>query len=155
VALSAGVATILAVLAVWDRTRIVRSGGERNGPAVQVTTRRTNGGLGEASAIANAGAHGQVAIRLARLLVGRGDDVIGLIRNPRQAEDLRAMGVIPQIWISSARRSTESRRRLAEVTPLSSQPARDQVAARRETLRWIATVRSSCPMRQPPTHRLT
>jgi uncharacterized protein YbjT (DUF2867 family) len=47
--------------------------------------------------VAIAGAHGQVATRLARLLVDRGDDVIGLIRNPRHAEDLRAAGVDPRI----------------------------------------------------------
>jgi uncharacterized protein YbjT (DUF2867 family) len=47
--------------------------------------------------VAIAGAHGQVATRLARLLVDRGDDVIGLIRNPRQVEDLRAVGVVPEV----------------------------------------------------------
>ncbi len=47
--------------------------------------------------VAIAGAHGQVAIRLSRLLVERGDDVIGLIRNPGHAEDLRAAGVDPEI----------------------------------------------------------
>jgi uncharacterized protein YbjT (DUF2867 family) len=44
-----------------------------------------------------AGAHGRVATRLARLLVDRGDYVIGLVRDPTQAEDLRAAGVIPAI----------------------------------------------------------
>lgn len=43
--------------------------------------------------VAIAGAHGQVATRLSRLLVDRGDDVIGLIRNPEHAGDLRAAGV--------------------------------------------------------------
>ncbi len=47
--------------------------------------------------VAIAGAHGQVATRLARLLVDRGDDVIGLIRNPTHADDLRAAGVHPEI----------------------------------------------------------
>ena len=47
--------------------------------------------------VAIAGAHGQVATRLARLLVSRGDDVIGLVRNPRHADDLRAAGVDPAI----------------------------------------------------------
>ena len=45
--------------------------------------------------VAIAGAHGQVAIRLSRLLVDRGDEVIGVIRNPSHAEDLRAAGVAP------------------------------------------------------------
>jgi len=47
--------------------------------------------------VAIAGAHGQVATRLARLLVDRGDEVIGLVRNPRHVEDLRAAGVDPAI----------------------------------------------------------
>jgi uncharacterized protein YbjT (DUF2867 family) len=47
--------------------------------------------------VAIAGAHGQVATRLARLLVDRGDDVIGLIRNPDRAEDVRAAGIDPKI----------------------------------------------------------
>ena len=42
-----------------------------------------------------AGAHGQIGRRLARLLVARGDRVRGLIRNPGQADDLRADGVEP------------------------------------------------------------
>ena len=40
-----------------------------------------------------AGAHGKIAMRLARTLVARGDKVIGLIRNPDQADDVAATGV--------------------------------------------------------------
>ena len=47
--------------------------------------------------VALAGAHGQVAIRVARLLVDRGDDVVGLVRNPTHAEDVRAAGVDPKV----------------------------------------------------------
>jgi uncharacterized protein YbjT (DUF2867 family) len=43
--------------------------------------------------VAIAGAHGQVATRLAHMLVARGDEVIGLIRNPDHAGDLRELGV--------------------------------------------------------------
>jgi uncharacterized protein YbjT (DUF2867 family) len=45
--------------------------------------------------VAIAGGHGQVARRLARLLVARGDRVRGLIRNPDHADDLRADGSAP------------------------------------------------------------
>jgi nucleoside-diphosphate-sugar epimerase len=38
--------------------------------------------------VAIAGAHGQVARRLVRLLVARGDDVVGLVRNPDHVADL-------------------------------------------------------------------
>ena len=42
--------------------------------------------------VAIAGGHGQIALRLTRLLSERGDSVTGLIRNPDQADDVRAAG---------------------------------------------------------------
>ena len=45
--------------------------------------------------VAIAGGHGQVARRLARVLVERGDRVRGLIRKPEHADDLRADGSEP------------------------------------------------------------
>jgi nucleoside-diphosphate-sugar epimerase len=42
-----------------------------------------------------AGAHGQVARRLGRLLSARGDDAVGIIRNPDHRSDLEADGVTP------------------------------------------------------------
>jgi uncharacterized protein YbjT (DUF2867 family) len=47
------------------------------------------------STVAIAGGHGKIAMILGRLLAARGDDVRGLIRNPDQAEDLRAAGIEP------------------------------------------------------------
>lgn len=44
-----------------------------------------------------AGGHGQIALRLERLLAGRGDSAVGLIRNPAQADDLRAAGAEPVV----------------------------------------------------------
>src|SRR4051812_6917775 len=44
-----------------------------------------------------AGAHGQVARRLGRLLSGRGDTVVGIVRNPAHSDDLRADGVEPVV----------------------------------------------------------
>ena len=44
-----------------------------------------------------AGAHGQIARRLGRLLSTRGDTVVGLIRNPDHAADLRSDGVEPAV----------------------------------------------------------
>jgi nucleoside-diphosphate-sugar epimerase len=42
-----------------------------------------------------AGAHGQVARRLSRLLSARGDTVVGIVRNPDHEPDLRDDGVEP------------------------------------------------------------
>jgi uncharacterized protein YbjT (DUF2867 family) len=39
-----------------------------------------------------AGGHGQIALRLELLLAARGDDAVGLIRNPDHAPDLRQVG---------------------------------------------------------------
>lgn len=47
--------------------------------------------------IAIAGGHGQIALRLTRLLVGRGDEVISLIRDPAQSDDVRAAGGAPAV----------------------------------------------------------
>jgi uncharacterized protein YbjT (DUF2867 family) len=44
-----------------------------------------------------AGGHGQIALRLERLLAGRGDRARGLIRNPDHAADLEAAGAEPVV----------------------------------------------------------
>jgi uncharacterized protein YbjT (DUF2867 family) len=44
-----------------------------------------------------AGAHGQIALRLARLLAARGDRVTGLIRNPDHAAEVREAGTSPVV----------------------------------------------------------
>jgi hypothetical protein len=47
--------------------------------------------------IAIAGGHGQIALRLSALLAVRGDDVVGLIRNPDHTNDVRAAGASPAV----------------------------------------------------------
>ncbi|WP_458245189.1 NAD(P)H-binding protein [Streptomyces sp. MAI_2237] len=42
-----------------------------------------------------AGGHGQIALRLERLLAGRGDEVAGIIRRAEQGDDLREAGAEP------------------------------------------------------------
>jgi uncharacterized protein YbjT (DUF2867 family) len=44
-----------------------------------------------------AGGHGQIALRLARLLGKQGDEVRSLIRNPDHADDVRAAGAEPVV----------------------------------------------------------
>ncbi|EXU62550.1 NAD-dependent dehydratase [Streptomyces sp. PRh5] len=44
-----------------------------------------------------AGGHGQIALRLERLLTARGDEVAGIIRKPEQAGDLLASGTEPVV----------------------------------------------------------
>jgi nucleoside-diphosphate-sugar epimerase len=47
--------------------------------------------------VALAGAHGKIALRLGGQLAARGDAVIGWIRNPAHAADVRAQGVEPVV----------------------------------------------------------
>lgn len=47
--------------------------------------------------VAIAGAHGKIALRLIPRLVGRGDTVTGLIRNPDHGDDLRHAGAEPVV----------------------------------------------------------
>jgi nucleoside-diphosphate-sugar epimerase len=47
--------------------------------------------------IAIAGAHGQIGLRLVRLLAARGEEAVGLIRNPEHADDVSAAGGTPVI----------------------------------------------------------
>jgi uncharacterized protein YbjT (DUF2867 family) len=45
--------------------------------------------------VAIAGGHGKIGLLLGRMLVERGDAVMGLIRNPAHEDDLHAIGVEP------------------------------------------------------------
>jgi len=47
--------------------------------------------------VAIAGAHGKIALRLTDRLAARGETVVGLIRNPGHAEDVRARGGEPVV----------------------------------------------------------
>jgi uncharacterized protein YbjT (DUF2867 family) len=47
--------------------------------------------------VAIAGGHGQIALRLARVLEDRGDDVVALIRNPDHAADVEQAGAEPAV----------------------------------------------------------
>jgi uncharacterized protein YbjT (DUF2867 family) len=47
--------------------------------------------------VAIAGGHGQIALRMSRLLAQRGDEVIALIRNPDHVADVRCAGAEPVV----------------------------------------------------------
>lgn len=61
-----------------------------------------------------AGGHGQIARRLERLLVGRGDQVAGLIRQPSQAGALLAAGAEPVVCDLEHADASEVARHLAD-----------------------------------------
>ena len=47
--------------------------------------------------VAIAGGHGQIALRLAKVLSQRGDEVVALIRNPDHADEVRRTGAEPRM----------------------------------------------------------
>jgi nucleoside-diphosphate-sugar epimerase len=47
--------------------------------------------------VAIAGGHGQIALRLAKVLTRRGDQVVALIRNPDHGDDVRQAGAEPAV----------------------------------------------------------
>jgi uncharacterized protein YbjT (DUF2867 family) len=47
--------------------------------------------------VAIAGGHGQIALRLAKILSQRGDEAVALIRNPNHADDVRQAGAEPVV----------------------------------------------------------
>jgi nucleoside-diphosphate-sugar epimerase len=47
--------------------------------------------------VAIAGGYGQIALRLAKILSERGDEVVALIRNPDPAEEVRKAGAEPAV----------------------------------------------------------
>ncbi|HEX3750667.1 MAG TPA: NAD(P)-binding oxidoreductase [Streptosporangiaceae bacterium] len=44
-----------------------------------------------------AGGHGKIALLLERMLTGRGDQAVALIRNPAQADDIEQTGAVPVV----------------------------------------------------------
>ena len=47
--------------------------------------------------VAIAGGHGQIALRLAKIMSERGDEVVALIRNPDHADEVRSAGAEPAV----------------------------------------------------------
>ena len=89
--------------------------------------------------MAIAGGHGQIALRLTRLLAERGDDVRSLIRNPDHADDVRAAGGDPVVCdLEAADEQTIAERRSTARTRSCSRPAPDRGAARSARARWTS-----------------
>lgn len=78
--------------------------------------------------VAIAGAHGQIALRLARLLTAKGDRVIGLIRNPDHATETSRTGASPVVCDLERASVEEIAVRSRAPTLWSSPPAPDPVA---------------------------
>ncbi|WP_329195520.1 SDR family oxidoreductase [Streptomyces sp. NBC_01435] len=83
-----------------------------------------------------AGGHGQIALRLERLLAARGDEAVGIIRNPDQGEDLRAAGAEPVVLDLESASVEEVAQVLrgADAAVFAAGAGPDSGAARKETV---------------------
>lgn len=79
--------------------------------------------------VAVAGAHGQIAIQLIPLLAARGDSVVGLIRNPAHADEVREAGAEPVVLDLEQAGTAEIAARSRAPTPPCSPQAPARAAA--------------------------
>lgn len=89
-----------------------------------------------------AGGHGQIARRLERLLVGRGDQVAGLIRQPGQAGALLTLGAEPVVCDLESADTAETARHLsgADAAVFAAGAGPGSGSARKETVDHRAAV---------------
>jgi len=89
-----------------------------------------------------AGGHGQIALRLERLLAGRGDEVTGIIRKPEQAADLTAAGAEPLVLDleSATAAGTAEALRGADAVVFAAGAGPGSGAARKDTVDRAAAV---------------
>jgi uncharacterized protein YbjT (DUF2867 family) len=89
-----------------------------------------------------AGGHGQIALRLERLLAARGDEVAGIIRRAEQSDDLRAAGAEPIVLDLESASVEELAERLrgADALVFAAGAGPGSGAARKETVDRAAAV---------------
>ncbi|MGC9501432.1 NAD(P)H-binding protein [Streptomyces sp. WG7] len=89
-----------------------------------------------------AGGHGQIALRLERLLAARDDEVAGIIRKAEQADDLRAAGAEPVVLDleSASVEEVAERLRGADAAVFAAGAGPGSGAARKNTVDKAAAV---------------
>ncbi|MEF9905728.1 NAD(P)H-binding protein [Streptomyces sp. P9-A2] len=89
-----------------------------------------------------AGGHGQIALRLERLLVARGDEVAGIIRKPEQSDTLRQLGAEPVVLDleSASVADVAEQLRGADAAVFAAGAGPGSGAARKETVDKAAAV---------------
>lgn len=90
-----------------------------------------------------AGGHGRIALRLARLLSERGDQPVGLIRNPEHADDVRDAGAEPVVVDLELADVDELARALADADAVvfAAGAGPGSGAARKETMDYGGAVK--------------
>ena len=79
--------------------------------------------------VAIAGGHGQIALRLAKILSARGDEIVALIRNPDHRVDVRTAGAEPVV-IDLEQASEDDVARAIPLTHTIDPTATDETARR-------------------------
>ncbi|WP_427166385.1 NAD(P)H-binding protein [Streptomyces sp. C1-1] len=89
-----------------------------------------------------AGGHGQIALRLERLLAARGDEVAGLIRRAEQGDDLREAGAEPIVLDleSASVEEVAEHLRGADAAVFAAGAGAGSGAARKETVDKAAAI---------------
>jgi uncharacterized protein YbjT (DUF2867 family) len=89
-----------------------------------------------------AGGHGQIALRLERLLAARGDEVAGIIRRAEQTDDLRAAGAEPVLCDleSASAEEVAAHLRGADAAVFAAGAGPGSGAARKDTVDRAAAV---------------
>ncbi|MGY0069129.1 NAD(P)H-binding protein [Streptomyces sp. QTS137] len=89
-----------------------------------------------------AGGHGQIALRLERLLAGRGYEVAGIIRKPEQADELRQLGTEPVVLDleSASVEEVAERLRGADAAVFAAGAGPGSGVARKETVDKAAAI---------------
>ncbi|MFK0170122.1 NAD(P)H-binding protein [Streptomyces sp. NPDC090306] len=89
-----------------------------------------------------AGGHGQIALRLERLLAARGDEAAGIIRHAEQSDDLRAVGAEPVLLDLESASLDEVAQSLrgADAAVFAAGAGPNSGAARKETVDKAAAV---------------
>ncbi|GGZ16196.1 SDR family oxidoreductase [Streptomyces poonensis] len=89
-----------------------------------------------------AGGHGQIALRLERLLAARGDEAVGLVRRAEQGDDLRQAGAEPVLCDleSASVEEVSEHLRGADVAVFAAGAGPGSGAARKETVDRAAAV---------------
>lgn len=93
--------------------------------------------------VAIAGGHGGIGLRLTRLLSGRGDGVLSLIRNPDYADDVREAGGEPVLCDLEAadEREVETAIGSADAVVFAAGAGPGSGAARKETMDYGGAVK--------------
>ena len=93
--------------------------------------------------VAIAGGHGQIALRLAKILSGRGDEVVALIRNPNHADDVRQAGAEPAVVDLEHASDDEAARAIAgsDAVVFAAGAGAGSGSARKETMDYGGAVK--------------